>query len=247
MFATYWSSRILKIGPYWTLLLVVPFLFLVGYLLQSALLNRLLRRDPDAIEPVSALLLTLGIALVLDNGALLLFGSDYRTLATKSHTITIAGYGLDPRRIAIVIVAVGLTACLHLGIKHSRLGLALRVVAQDREAASLQGVDVFRMYAVAFGAGAAIVAVCAGLLAPLYYIHPSVGLVFLITGFLVVVLGGLGSIKGTAAAAWVVGFMEAAIARVFSASAAQAAVFLLFIGFLLLRPEGLSRRGSRIA
>jgi branched-chain amino acid transport system permease protein len=126
------------------------------------------------------------------------------------------------------------------------MGLALRAVAQDREAASLQGVDFGRTYSLAFGLGTAIVALAGCLLVPFYYIHPSVGLVFLINGFLVVVLGGMGSLRGTFAAAIMVGILEAVITQKLSTNVAQAVVFVVFIFFLLFHPQGLSRRGQLI-
>jgi branched-chain amino acid transport system substrate-binding protein len=243
MFAAYGAWRVSRLSPYTVAPLVCAVLFLFGYWVQITFLNPLLKRDIGAVEPVSPLLLTLGLALVLDSAVMLLFGTEYRSVhAGQNRVLALGSVNIDVRKLVLLTVAIAAFAFLNWMLTRTRLGLSLRAAAQDREAASLQGIDIYRTYAVAFGMSAATVALAGCLLAPFYYIHSAVGLVFLINGFLVVVLGGMGSLGGTFAGALLVGIVEAIVAQQYSPNVAQAAVFLLFIGFLLLHPEGLSRR-----
>ncbi len=247
MFAAYGAWRYLHLSPYVAVLFVCPLLFAFGYAIQSGLLNRLLEREGDSPEPASPLLLTLGLALVLDNAALLLFGADYRLVRMPSYrSLVLGGLRLDQGKLVVLFVAVAVLAGLTGLLLRTQTGLSLRAVAQDREVAALQGIDSRRTYSLAFGLGAGTVGLAACLIAPFQYAHPSVGLLFLIKGFLVVVLGGMGSLAGTFGAALLVGVLEAVIGQRFTANFADAAVFVLFITFLLFSPQSLFRRARMV-
>lgn len=241
MFAAYWMAGLTG-AAWWHALAAGALLFIVGYAIQRLFLNSLLAREPQTVEPVSALLVTLGLALVLDNAALLIFGADYVSVPAARRTLHFGSVLLDSRRLAVLCCALALTFGLALLLKRTRVGLAFRAVAQDRDAAALQGINVNHTYALAFGVGAATAGIAAALIAPLYYVHPTVGTMFLIKGYLVVVLGGMASLRGTLAAALVVGVLEAVLGQLVSANVADASVFVLFILVLLVRPSGLAVR-----
>jgi branched-chain amino acid transport system substrate-binding protein len=244
MYCVYGLWRFGHVHPYAVIPVICALMFLVGYFVQRLLLNNLLLREPETVEPLSPLLVTLGLALVLENLALLLFTPDYRVLQLSSAwSMTASGLGVvDWRRLIMLISACALVPVAQFWLMKSRTGLILRAVAQDRDSATLQGIDVRHAYALAFGLATASVGLAACLLSTFHYIHPTVGTPFLIKGYLVVVLGGMGSLRGTLIAALLVGLMESLVGSFFSANLADVSVFAVFVAFLLIRPSGLARQ-----
>ncbi|MBI3085616.1 MAG: branched-chain amino acid ABC transporter permease [candidate division NC10 bacterium] len=196
MFLTYWLWVLTGLHPYLSPLISIPVLFGFGYLIQQVLVAPLFARE-RVREPMSVLLLTLGLALVLENLALLFFAADFKTIQTDlaMRTFKMGGIIVSVPRL-IGLVAAGVTgAALYLFFMRTDLGRAIRATGQDREVARLMGIDDFRVYSVAFGLSAGLMGIAAAILVPFFYIHPAVGTSFILKAFVIVVLGGMGSIR----------------------------------------------------
>ncbi len=240
MFIVYWLWELGGVHPYLSPLVTVPVLFGLGYLIQGAIVSPLLARE-RAREPMSVLLATLGLALVLENLALLFFSADFKTVQTDVSLATFKLGGLIvsvPRLVGLGAMAL---TCLGLYLFFTRtdLGRAVRATGQDREAARLMGIDDFRIYGVAYALSAALMGVAAAVLVPFFYVHPGVGTSFLLKVFVIVVLGGLGSMPGAAVGGILVGLIEGIVALYVQAAVAQIVLFGVFVTILLARPSGL--------
>jgi len=240
MFLTYWLWALWGVHPYLSPLVTVPLLFGLGYLIQQILVAPLVARE-RAREPMSVLLLTLGLTLLLENLALLLFAADFKTVQTSvgRQTFKVAGLIVSvPRLIGLgAMLATG--TGLYLFFTRTDLGRAIRATGQDREVARLMGIDDRRIYNVAFGLSAALMGIAAAILVPFFYVHPAVGTSFLLRSFVIVVLGGLGSMPGAAVGGLIVGLIEGVVGLYIQAAAAQIVLFALFVGILFVRPAGL--------
>jgi branched-chain amino acid transport system permease protein len=245
MFVAYYSSRALGVDPYVGLLFAVPFCFVLGYLIQSVLIAPLYRRERAfTIEPTSVLILTAGLWLVFDNGALMTLGSSYRSAPSgvSNVIIHVGSADITLTRIIAAVGALLFTAALMVLLHRTTIGRQMRATAQNRDAAALAGINVYRVYAITFGIGAAVTGAAGALLLPFFYVFPSVGFSFDIRAFLIVVLGGMGSIQGTFLAGIIMGVIEAVFAQLWSSTYAQLAFFVLFIIVLVARPQGLLGR-----
>jgi len=240
MFMAYWLWELGGVHPYLSPLVTVPVLFGLGYLIQGAIVSPLLARE-RAREPMSVLLATLGLALVLENLALLFFSADFKTVQTDVSLATFKLGGLIvsvPRLVGLGAMAL---TCLGLYLFFTRtdLGRAVRATGQDREAARLMGINDFRIYGIAYALSAALMGVAAAVLVPFFYVHPGVGTSFLLKVFVIVVLGGLGSMPGAAVGGILVGMIEGIVALYVQAAVAQIVLFGVFVTILLARPSGL--------
>ncbi|RLE14286.1 branched-chain amino acid ABC transporter permease [Candidatus Aerophobetes bacterium] len=241
MFAGYWLWTLTGIDPYLGLIIIVPALFLLGYFVQDALIKPVFRSEVGVREPIGVLILTAGLWLFIDNFALLLFGPFYRTARTPYSGLTydVGGLLISAPRLYAFIITIVAAYVLSTFLKKTRLGIAIRATGQDRDTASLMGIDVYRIYNIAFGIGIAITGLVGSLLVPFYYIHPQAGFVFDIRAFIIVVLGGLGSVPGALLGGLLIGLIESVGAQFIPATLTQGIIFAVFLGVLYLRPQGL--------
>ena len=150
-------------------------------------------------------------------------------------------------QVVILGSAIVLVAGLQMFLARTRTGRAIRAVAQNRAAAELMGIDVDRIYALTFGIGAACVGVAAVLIAPLYPTSPNSGTYFVLIAFVVVVLGGLGSIRGAFVGAILIGLIDSVTGFYVGADMREVAVFGVFLAILILKPSGLFGRQLRLS
>lgn len=235
LYAVYMLARA-GIDPYLALPLVVTGMFVFGYLLQRLIINKSSHGRDENI-----LLVTLGLSIVLENLALLLFTSDTRTIETP---YTLATVAIGPALIShpkLVAFAGSLLSCalLYLVVARSRLGRAIRAVSKEKQGARLMGIDVDHIYAVSFGIGLAAVGAAACFLLPAYYVNPQVGTGFVLVAFTIVVLGGMGSFVGALLGGLLIGVVESLGGLYLGESLGQIGIFVIFIGVLLFRPQGL--------
>ncbi len=241
LYAVYALKTQWGIDPYLALPLVVPAMFVFGYVLQRLVINRASHGKDENI-----LLATLGIAIVLENVALLLFKSDTRSIDTP-YTLTTVQVGPDawgPALIALPkLVAFGgallASAVLWLIVTRTDLGRAIRAVAKEKQGAMLMGIDVEHVYAMSFGIGMACLGAAACFLLPAYYVNPQVGAGFVLVAFTIVVLGGMGSFAGALVGGLLIGVVESLSGLFLGESLGQIGIFAIFIAVLLLRPQGL--------
>jgi urea transport system permease protein len=215
---------------------------LLGALLQATLVRRLAER------PLDTLLATWGVSLIAQQAARDLFGATGVSVTAPGWmegAVTVGGIPLPITRLFILLVAALVLAGLALFIKKTRFGLLVRAVNQDRPTASAMGVSVRAVDMIVFALGAGVAGVAGVVLALLGPVTPNVGQSYVVTAFLVVILGGLGSIVGTTIAAVMIGLFSA-LAQVFvDVSFAQVLTLVFVIVFLQFRPQGVIATRSR--
>jgi len=236
LYAVYLLKAHLGIDSYLALPIVVPGMFGLGYSLQRGIINRAGHGKDEYF-----LLVTLGISIVLENLALLVFKSDTRTIETPYTLTTLA---IGPAVIALPKLvafagALATSAVLLLILTRTDLGRAIRAVAKEKHGAKLMGIDVDHVYALCFGIGLACLGAAACFLLPVYYVNPQVGAGFVPVAFTIVVLGGMGSFGGALAGGLLIGVVESLGGLYLGESLGQIGIFAVFIGVLLFRPQGL--------
>jgi branched-chain amino acid transport system permease protein len=238
MYLTYWAFMLWKIDPHLSLLLCVVVLFFLGYITQKVFIERSFNKP---FEGEIQIFLTVGLSLVMVNGVQMLWKTDYRgiELSYAGMAIDAWGLGLNLLKTISFVIAIATAIFLYLFLKKTDTGRAMRAITENREAATLLGIDVLRQYCLAFGIGAGLTGMAGALLTPTFYVYPGVGLVFVLKAFVIIVLGGMGSVGGAFFAALIVGVVES-VAGVFIGGAyTQALIFLIFILTMLFRPTGL--------
>jgi branched-chain amino acid transport system permease protein len=187
------------------------------------------------------LLVTLGIAVIIENTLLYAFHADTRTIDVPYafRTIDIGSTFLVVSRVVGFVAAFAVALALWLIMTFTDTGRAIRAVAKEKLGAELAGIDVAHVYAVTFGLGTACVAIAACLLIPSYYVNPTVGDAFVLVAFTIVVLGGMGSVPGALIGALLIGVAESLSGLFLGESLGQIGIFLIFIAVLLVRPSGL--------
>jgi branched-chain amino acid transport system permease protein len=242
MYASYWGWALLGLDPYLSIPIVGPLFFLFGYGVQNVLIRPMFVRERAlVVEPLGVLLLTAGFDLVLSNLALLVFRADYRGVMHRfgSATFPFLFMALSIPRALVFVLAFAMTGGLAWLLKRTELGTAIRSVGQNREAAALCGVNVYRIYNLTFGLGTAVLAIAGAAMVPFYYVNPAMGPPLAIKSFMAVVLGGLGSVPGALVGGLVLGVVESVAAQFVPATAAAIFSFVLFAVVLLTRPRGL--------
>jgi branched-chain amino acid transport system permease protein len=236
MFGVFYLLTKLGIDPYLSLLVMIPAMYLFGYLLYKGLIGKLSNGKDENI-----LLITLGLSILIENLALMFFQGDTRTISVSySDTMVEVGTTLVslPKIISFVASLV-LCALLGLLINRTDIGKAIRAVAKERVGARLVGIDVDRVFAVSYGIGLATLGAAACLLMPIFYVSPTTGHVFVMVAFTVVVLGGMGSFLGGVVGGLIVGLTESFGGLFLGESLGQIGISLIFILILLFRPQGL--------
>lgn len=236
MYLTYFLFTIFHIDPYLALFILLPLMFLLGVFLQRFLIDRVLGTLPQ-----NQILLTIGVGLILSNGMMMMFTSNYKILSTSysSNSVKFAGLSISEPLVYSFIATSIITGALYAFLMKTDTGRAIRATAQDRDAAQLMGVNVRKMSLLAFGIGTALAGAAGGLVSPTYYIFPQVGGAFTLKAFVVVVLGGMGSVIGAMLGGVLIGMTESLAAAFISSGAKEIVVYLLFLIVLLFKPAGL--------
>jgi branched-chain amino acid transport system permease protein len=236
LFAAFFMQKSLGVDPYLAVFVLTPAFFTFGYGLQRFVIGPASHGNDGNI-----LLVTLGLAVIIENALLFAFRGDTRTIdvAYGFAVIPVAGMFLSVPRLVGFAGAVVVALLLWLLLTLTDTGKAIRAVAREKLGAQLCGVDVPHIYAVTFGLGTACVAIAACLLIPTYYVNPGVGNAFVLIAFTTVVLGGMGSVPGAVLGGLFVGVVESLCGLYLGESLGQIGIFLMFILVLLFRPSGL--------
>lgn len=242
MYVAYWVVAFTGLHPYIALFLVAPIMYLFGYLMQQWLIRPIFVAERDVREPITVIIVTTGVWYVLDNLALLFFGPDYRALSPnplKGEMIELGEILISTPKLFGFIITVLTAAGLYWFLLKTRMGRAIRATSLDRDAASLMGISQWKIFNVAFGIGTAIAGIAAVVLVPVYNVYPTVGVPFDVKSFVIVVLGGLGSIPGALLGGVIIGLIESIGPNFMTSTWTEAIVYGLFLLVLFFKPSGL--------
>jgi len=242
MYVTYWTVALSGIHPYLSLIVVVPVMFMFGFYLQDIVIKPIFKAEKDVREPITVIIVTTGVWYILDNLTLLIFGPQYRNLQDnplRGKMLTLGDMLISVPKLWGFVTAMITAALLYWFLQKTRLGRAIRATSLDRQASSLMGISPYKVYNVAFGIGTATAGIAAVTLIPFYNVFPTVGVLFDIKGFIIVVLGGLGSIGGALLGGMIIGVIESVGPQFMAATWTEAIVYALFLVFLFVKPSGL--------
>ena len=225
-----------------SVLLAIGATALLGLLMERVVFRRF--RDNE----LNGMIASVGVALILQNSALLLWGPTARTVPpVVSGVLSIGGIVFPWSRLVVIVGAIVAVVSLNLLIGHTRLGRAMRAVAQDAETAQIQGIRVDVIFPAAFVLGISLASFAGVLMAPVLSVSPFIGLAPTLKAFVIVVIGGLGSVPGAVVGGLLIGLIESFAGTFVSASLSEILQFLVVIGVVLLRPQGLLGRKEREA
>jgi len=237
MYFAFFCYALLGIDPYIAAAMGVPLFFGIGWVMQKFLIRPVLYA-PETIK----ILVTVGISLCIQNIAVFFFSPDFQTVqvAYGSYTIEFFGARISVSRLAATGLAIVIVIALYQFLMHSRTGRAIRACAEDGDGARAVGIDIDRIYMIALGISTVCVCLAGAMMTPFFYISPTVGLSFTLTAFVVVVLGGLGNLKGALVGGLIIGVVES-FGEILMPEPAlkQVATFTIFTLILLFRPTGL--------
>jgi branched-chain amino acid transport system permease protein len=235
MYGTYLAYAWLGLNPYLAIFLVVPAMFVFGVVVQRVLMQPLLN------EPLMQMFATFGLLIFLENLVLMLtHGASLGIPSSgRGDIVSIAGVSLSLSHVFAFAASTAIAIALHLFLRHTMMGKAIRAVTQDKRAAATMGINVNRIYLLTFGLGTAITGVASVFLTPIYTLSPTIGSDFVLAAFAVVVLGGMGSVWGAYFAGLIIGVIEAAAGFYIDPALKSAIWFLIFIVVLIVRPAGL--------
>ncbi len=242
MYVPYALTVATGLDPYLLAPVVVLLLFGFGLFLSFALI-----RPIQGAPQVAQIFATVGLGLVLQNLALMMYGADFRSTPSiiSGKVLRFAGVALPASLLIAFVVAMVVIAGLTIFLRLSLTGKAMRAIAQDRRAASLMSIDVKRIDMLTFGLGTACAGLAGALLAPVFPAFPTVGVNPVLSCFVVVILGGLGSVEGALIGGLLIGLVETLSGFFLGSAMSQIAYFLVFIAVLCLRPAGLfGQRGA---
>lgn len=236
LYGVYFLFRYWGMDPYWALLIVPPAMFVLGYLLQRIVITRAGHGRDENI-----LLVTLGLSIIIENLALMMFSSDTQTVDTPYgfSVVDVIGAFVPLPKVVAFCGAVITALALWFFMARTDTGRAIRALAQQKKGAQLVGIDVGHVYAMSFGIGIGVLGIAACLLMPSYYVNPQVGHGFVLIAFTIVVLGGMGSFVGALIGGIFIGVVEALGGLILGESLGQIGIFGIFILILLFRPQGL--------
>ncbi|PLS14592.1 branched-chain amino acid ABC transporter permease [Bacillus sp. M6-12] len=228
------------LNPYASSLLVAAIMFIVGMAFQRF-----------AIQPIQSssannkILMTLGISIILQNLALMVFSANYYSIQTPIQNLNFEFGGVVVSMTAFLafLSSLLLSGLLFLFLRFTYTGKAIRALAQNHTASLLMGIKVKKMYMIAFGIGSALVGFAGAVLIPMYSVYPTTGTSFVLLSFVIVVLGGMGSILGAFIGGLVIGVLQSMVGF-FEPALSEVAYFILFLLILLVKPSGLLGLGK---
>jgi branched-chain amino acid transport system permease protein len=239
MYLAFWAFVLFTADPYFVVLVAIPLFFVVGLVVYALVMRGVIHASHNV-----QIFTTVGLSTVLQNVALVAWSGDFR-FVRPWHLSTVLRAGsttFNLTQVVASVIAVTLTLALVAFMKWTHAGRVMRATAQDRDAATLMGIDTDRVYRLTFAIGIAAVGTAGVLVAPLY---STAGLQFVLLSYVVVVLGGLGDMLGAMLGSLIVAGVEVAGSYLFGAAWKEIFYFILFILVLVFRPAGLfGQRGA---
>jgi len=242
--ASYFSLltlQLLGLHPLLTFLLVLPAMFIFGYLIQTFLFNRVMGKG---MEPF--LMISFGLSIILQNALLLIFTPDARSLKSSLVIQSLNVYGLFHVPLIYIVncaVSILVIGLLHQFMKRTYLGWAISASAEDISAAKLMGINPKRVYALAMGIAAVTAAISGVLVGMTFTFYPHSGTQYLIIAFGVVIIGGLGSLPGTFVGGLILGISQLVGGRIIGPGFQLLSGYIILLVVLIIRPQGILGRG----
>jgi len=235
-YITYFINSTTGLDPFLTIPISGAALFLLGFMVQKYLINHVIEGSV-----FMTLILTFGLDLLLVNMTLLLFTADFRSITPSYAGLAweIGTIRVPYTRLGVFFFALALTLILSLLMNRTKLGNAIKATSFDKDAAGLVGVNVFQVYAITFGLGAAMAGMAGSLISVLHSFSPVLGGTFTMKAFVIVVLGGLGSVPGAIVGGLILGITENFASVLLEAGYKDAISFILLVAILVLRPRGI--------
>ncbi|MCD6238434.1 MAG: branched-chain amino acid ABC transporter permease [Thermotogae bacterium] len=236
MYLTFFAYSILGLDPILSLPLVAAIMFIVGYILQIVLVERTLNSPW-----ISRLCATFGLMMLLESLALVLWSSNWRTVSVpyRNWAFHIGNVSIPFTHFLAFSLALLMALALYFFLNRTEAGKAIKATAQDREAASLMGININKIYRVTFGIGLALTGVAGSSLMTFYYVFPKVGFPFALTAYMICVLGGLGRLNGAILGGLIIGVAQTVSAYLISPEYKMVVSFLIFLGVLYFKPGGM--------
>ncbi len=239
MYITYWLFVLIGLDPYLSLFLAAGVLFSLGFLMQRYILNPVV----EAPEEMS-FLITLGLGLIIQNILLMIFGPDFYTVDTsyKLSSIPVGELNIDVTKLLAFGSSIAITAAFFSFLQWTETGRAIRAASIHREAATLMGINVKKIYSLAFGIGAATAGAAGACVSTFIPTSQDVGMLFTLTSFVIVIAGGVGTYHGALVGGFLIGVVEELGAVLLAGSMKQVVSFCLLMIILFFRPQGLFGR-----
>ncbi len=241
MYCAYWIDVWVRLGPVWSTPLVIAIMFGFGVLIYALIVGRVLH-GPF----LSRLLVTFGLSILFTNAAQFLWTPDYKMIQSplSSKFINVSSIVIEAPKLLACVGSIIVAACVYWFIKRTKTGLAIQAISMDRMAASLMGINLRRLNAIAFGIGIASAGAAGSLLASFYYIFPDVGTMFGLIALVAVALGGFGSIEGAFLGAVIIGIIETLGGFAVGPAYKYALIFAAYLVTVIVRPRGLLGWGA---
>ena len=240
--AAFWMFVANEISPLLTMVVVAPLSFVGNWLIYTFLLTPLVRRAKNQGQlEVDSILATFGMSFALV-GVMLLIHGEYYTYSYLAESFDIFGDTFALNRVVAFCFAVLIGLALYLWLFKTRTGMAMRALIVSTESAGLVGINVKRMSALAFALGGAVTTVGGTLISTFIVLDGSVGVMFTMKALIIIIMGGVGDLRGAIVAAIILGLVETAVARLIDPGLTLVAAYAIFILVLLFRPQGLFGR-----
>ncbi len=242
-FAAFWFYTAGQVSPILTVFIAAPIAFAMNWLIYKVMLAPLVRRAKTRGQlEVDSILATFGLSFVAVGVMLAIFGGDYFNYSYLAVPVTILGDTYAQNRVVAFVSAVVICGLLYLWLNRTRTGLSLRAISVSPESARLVGINVGQRAAIAFALGGAVTATGGALISSFLTLDASTGVIFTLKALIIVIMGGVGDIRGTIVAALLLGVVETVVASLIDPGLTLAAAYALFILILLFRPQGLFGR-----
>lgn len=235
-YATYWTFSLLGIDPFVSLIFSASLIFMLGFAIQKGLINLVIKADIFI-----TLLLTFGLEILITNLALLAWTADVRKVQVGYAAANLQFFGATVPSVRLIAfaIAIALTIILFIMMNKTKLGRAIRATSQDLDAAKLMGINVSNIYSITFGIGAALAAAAGTLWSIIFPITPTMGGILTLKSFVIVIIGGLGTMLGPIAGGLVLGVVEAVGTSVFGATYENLISFAIFLLVIIFMPRGI--------
>ena len=242
-FGAFWLFTAQQVNPMLALLFVVPAAFVLNWVIYRWLLVPLVKRAKNRGQlEVDSILATFGMSFAMVGLMRMAFGGEFFNYSFLATPFEIFGSPFGLNRIVAALAAAVICALVYAGLNATRTGMALRAVAVDPRSAGLVAIDVPKMNALAFALGGAVMAAGGTILSTFLTLDASIGVLFTMKALIIVIMGGVGDVRGAVIAALILGLAETAVASLIDPGLTLAAAYLLFVLVLLFRPQGLFGR-----